>query len=85
MSNNYYYYYAAFNAPCVGHKDDDSQAHALLIIKCALSKTQAIVLCEKIGDKIASEHSKLEVHNTAMKMEAVLRYNAQRFNQRAGN
>jgi len=22
----YYYYYAAFNAPCVGHKDDESQA-----------------------------------------------------------
>jgi len=21
-----YYYYAAFNAPCVGHKDDESQA-----------------------------------------------------------
>jgi len=21
----YYYYYAAFNAPCVSHKDDDSQ------------------------------------------------------------
>ena len=20
----YYYYYAAFNAPCVGHKDDES-------------------------------------------------------------
>ena len=23
----YYYYYAAFNVPCVGHKDDESQAH----------------------------------------------------------
>jgi len=23
----YYYYYAAFNAPCVGHKADESQAH----------------------------------------------------------
>jgi len=22
----YYYYYAAVNAPCVGHKDDESQA-----------------------------------------------------------
>jgi len=22
----YYYHYAAFNAPCVGHKDDESQA-----------------------------------------------------------
>jgi len=22
----YYYCYAAFNAPCVGHKDDESQA-----------------------------------------------------------
>ena len=22
----YYYYYAAFNAPCVDHKDDESQA-----------------------------------------------------------
>jgi len=22
----YYYYYAAFKAPCVGHKDDESQA-----------------------------------------------------------
>jgi len=25
----YYYYYAAFNAPCVGHKDDESQAQKL--------------------------------------------------------
>jgi len=24
----YYYYYAAFNAPCVGHKDDESQAQS---------------------------------------------------------
>jgi len=24
---HYYYYYAAFNAPCVGHKADESQAH----------------------------------------------------------
>jgi len=23
---SYYYYYAAFYAPCVGHKDDESQA-----------------------------------------------------------
>ena len=23
----YYYYYAAFNAPCVGQKDDESQAN----------------------------------------------------------
>jgi len=22
---DYYYYHAAFNAPCVGHKDDESQ------------------------------------------------------------
>jgi len=22
----YYYYYAVFNTPCVGHKDDESQA-----------------------------------------------------------
>ena len=22
----YYYYYVAFNAPCVGYKDDESQA-----------------------------------------------------------
>jgi len=22
----YYYYYAAFDAPCVGHKDDETQA-----------------------------------------------------------
>ena len=26
QSNNNYYYYAAFNALCVGHKDDESQA-----------------------------------------------------------
>ena len=26
----YYYYYAAFNAPCVGHKDDESQARGSL-------------------------------------------------------
>jgi len=23
----FYYYYAAFNAPCVGHNADESQAH----------------------------------------------------------
>ena len=35
MSNNYYYYYyyAAFNAQCVGHKDDESQAQTMLYIK----------------------------------------------------
>ena len=27
----YYYYYAAFNAPCVGDKDDESQALAFNI------------------------------------------------------
>jgi len=26
----YYYYYAAFNAPCVGHKDYESQAKSLI-------------------------------------------------------
>ena len=25
----YYYHYAAFNAPCVGHKDDESQAQKI--------------------------------------------------------
>ena len=25
-SFNYFFYYAAFNAPCVGHKADESQA-----------------------------------------------------------
>ena len=28
----YYYYYAAFNAPCVGHKDDKSQAREVMWI-----------------------------------------------------
>jgi len=27
--HNYYYYYAAFNAPCVGHKADESQAQIM--------------------------------------------------------
>jgi len=27
-----FYYYAAFNAPCVGHKDDKSQALSLIAI-----------------------------------------------------
>ena len=26
FATEYYYCYAAFNAPCVGHKDDESQA-----------------------------------------------------------
>ena len=26
QNSHYYYYYAAFNAPCVGHKNDESQA-----------------------------------------------------------
>jgi len=30
----YYYYYAAFNAPCVGHKDDESQAIAAYFAYC---------------------------------------------------
>ena len=29
QNSHYYYYYAAFNAPCVGHKDDESQ------VRCA--------------------------------------------------
>jgi len=29
--NYYYYYYAAFNAPCVGHKADESQARLMLM------------------------------------------------------
>jgi len=28
----YYYYYAAFNAPCVGHKDDESQAIIIYLL-----------------------------------------------------
>jgi len=27
---SYYYYYATFNAPCVGHRDDESQAQAMI-------------------------------------------------------
>jgi len=26
LQTYYYYYYAAFNTPCVGHKDDELQA-----------------------------------------------------------
>jgi len=26
LKNYYYYYYAVYNAPCVDHKDDESQA-----------------------------------------------------------
>jgi len=36
---HYYYYYAAFNAPCVGHKADESQAidkNALFVTSCFL-------------------------------------------------
>jgi len=29
----YYYYYAAFNAPCVGHKADESQAQARVLFR----------------------------------------------------
>jgi len=28
---SHYYYYAAFNAPCVGHKDDESQARVYIV------------------------------------------------------
>jgi len=34
---SYYYYYAAFNAPCVDHKDDELQArlsHYLSCVRC---------------------------------------------------
>jgi len=27
---SYYYYYATFNAPCIGHRDDESQAQAMI-------------------------------------------------------
>jgi len=29
--NYYYHYYAAFNAPCVRHRDDESQAHEWIV------------------------------------------------------
>ena len=32
----YCYYYAAFNAPCVGHKDDESQAQSCLSVRLAV-------------------------------------------------
>ena len=32
----YYYYYAAFNAICVGRKDDESQAHENSLDVCFL-------------------------------------------------
>jgi len=32
-----YYYYAAFNAPCVGHKDDESQAGCYVYLRVAVS------------------------------------------------
>ena len=42
----YYYYYAAFNAPCVGHKDGKSQAqmnrrHVNVIVK--QMSTEAVI------------------------------------------
>jgi len=33
----YYYYYAAFNAPCVGHKADDSHARGHVDLRVAVS------------------------------------------------
>jgi len=33
----YYYYYAAFNAPCVGHKADESQARGHVDLRVAVS------------------------------------------------
>jgi len=33
----YYYYYAAFNAPCVGHKADESQARGYVDLRVAVS------------------------------------------------
>jgi len=33
----YYYYYAAFNAPCVGHKADESQARGHVDLQVAVS------------------------------------------------
>jgi len=33
----YYYYYAAFNAPCVGHKADESQARGHVDLRIAVS------------------------------------------------
>ena len=42
-----YYYYAAFNAPCVSHNDDESQAWALSILRphrYALHKMWLILL-----------------------------------------
>ena len=40
-SAKYYYYYAAFNAaPCVGHKDDESQAREVTNTKASSSMTK---------------------------------------------
>ena len=33
----YYYYYAAFNAPCVGHKNDESQAWGHVELRVVVS------------------------------------------------
>jgi len=38
----YYYYYAAFNAPCVGHKDDESQV-CCLKIRLLISRQQNLM------------------------------------------
>jgi len=43
----YYYYYAAFNMPCVGHKDDKSQAQDFAVHYGVITNgCQYFVLCD---------------------------------------
>jgi len=65
----YYYYYAAFNAPCVGHKDDESQAlafpshfyRAMLCILCpsvclSVCLSQVGVLLKRLNEGLRKQH-----------------------------
>jgi len=47
----YYYYFAAFNAPCVGHKDEESQCFQALAIgrPSPIVRSVSVVTCFRCG------------------------------------
>jgi len=51
--SHYYYYYAAFNAPCVGHKADESQARGHVDLRVAVSVIKRIHYIHKANRLIS--------------------------------
>jgi len=69
MQYYYYYYYAAFNAPCVGHKADESQARGqdsllLLYYSCCCCCWRSVCVCVRICQLSSVGFKTSTVHRT---------------------